>query len=88
MEKYPVKGSSILIGLENFGATEFPIMDWLGWYFPHQSKNDQISTQDISIRIGSFPVQTPLDAWPSLGTESCYKGPGELQVEIVRKRSD
>ena len=75
--KFPVKESSILIGLENFGATEFLIMGWLGWY---QSKNEQISTQGISIRIGRFLVQTPLDAWPGLRTQP--------QVKIVRKCSD
>ena len=32
LEKFPVKDSSILIGLENFGATEFLIIGWLGWY--------------------------------------------------------
>ena len=31
-EKFRVKESSILIGLENFGATESLIMGWLGWY--------------------------------------------------------
>ena len=30
LEKFCVKESSILISLENFGATEFPIMGWLG----------------------------------------------------------
>ena len=32
LEKFRVKESSILIGLENFGATEFLIIGWLGWY--------------------------------------------------------
>ena len=56
LEKFFVKESSILIGVENLGATEFPIMSWLRWYYPHQSKNDQMFTQGIS-----NPNQTPLD---------------------------
>ena len=44
LENFRVKEPSILIGLENFGATDFPIMGWMGWRSPHQTKNDQIST--------------------------------------------
>ena len=43
LEKFRVKESSILIGLENFEVT-VPIIGWLGWYSPHQLTNDQIST--------------------------------------------
>ena len=51
-------------------------------------RDDQISVQGISIRIGRFPDQTLLDAWLGLGTQPHYEAPGDLQVEIVRKRSD
>ena len=88
LEKFPIKESSILIGVGNFGATLFPITSWLDWYPPGQSKNDQIFTQSISIRSGRFPVQTQLDAWPGLGTQPCYEGPGDFQIKIVRKCSD
>ena len=88
LDKFRVEESSIQIGLENFGATEFPIMGWLGWYSLHQSKNDQISTQGISIRIQRFPDQTLLDAWQGLGTQLHYKPPVDLQVKIVRKHSN
>ena len=44
--------------------------------------------QGISIRIRRFPVQTPLGARPVLGAQPHYEAPGDLQVEIVRKRSD
>ena len=88
LKKFHVKESSILIGLENFGATEFFIMGWLGWYSLYQTKNDQISTQGISIRIGRFPVQTPLDVLAGLLAQPRYEAPGDLQVEIVGKRSD
>ena len=36
------------------------------------------------IRIGRFPVQTPLGAWLGLGTQPCYEDPGDLPVEIVK----
>ena len=72
----------MLIDSENFGTTKFPIMGWLGWFSPHQSKTNQISTKGISIRIGNFPVQTPIDACPSLVTQHRYETPSELQVEI------
>ena len=31
---------------------------------------------------GRFPVQTPLGAWPRLGTQSRYEAPGDDRVEI------
>ena len=36
----------------------------------------------VVIRISRFLIQTPLGAWLHLGTQPCYKAPGELQVEI------
>ena len=48
-EKFSLKESSILIGLEHFGATEFSIMDDLGCNSPNQSKSDQISTHQIPL---------------------------------------
>ena len=30
-----------------------------------------------------IPVQTPLGAWPGLGTQPCYEAPGDLRVESV-----
>ena len=39
----------------------------------------------IEIRIGRFPVQTPLGAWLGLGTQLRYKVPGNLWVKIVEK---
>ena len=38
-------------------------------------------------KIGRFPVQTPLGAWPGLGTQTRYEAPGDLRVKNV-KRSD
>ena len=38
----------------------------------------------IAIRIGRFPVQTLLGAWPGLGTQPCYKVPGDHRVENVK----
>ena len=86
LEKFRVKKSSILIGLENFGTTESLIMGWLGCTHI-KKKNDQISTQSISIRIRRFPVQTLLGAQLDLGTQPHCKAPGDLQVKIVRKHS-
>ena len=55
LEKFWVEGSSILVGLENFGATVFSIMDRLGG-IPYQSKNDQISThQSLPQSFLSYP---------------------------------
>ena len=38
----------------------------------------------IVIRIGRFPVQTPLDAQSGLGIQPCYKAARDLLVEIVK----
>ena len=35
------------------------------------------------IRIGRFPVQTPLGARPGLGTQPRYEAPGDLRVKLV-----
>ena len=39
---------------------------------------------DVMIRIGRFPVQTPLATQPGLGTQPCYKAACDLLVEIVK----
>ena len=65
--KFHVKESSILIGLENFGATEFSIMGWLGWYSfflenlkkfsafgAHFYKNLQFMTMKDCCRLKTF----------------------------------
>ena len=44
LEKFCVKESSNLIGLENLGTAGFSITAVLGWYSPCQSKSDQIFT--------------------------------------------
>ena len=43
--------------------------------------------QGFVVRIGRFPVQTPLGARPGLGAQPRYEAPGDLRVENV-KRSD
>lgn len=35
--------------------------------------------QGVEIRIGRFPVRTPLCAWPGLGTQSRYEAPDDLR---------
>ena len=40
------------------------------------------------IRIGRFPVQTPLGAQPVLGAQRRYEGPGEPRVKEDKNRSD
>ena len=40
--------------------------------------------QGVVIRIGRFPVQTPLGVWLDLGTQPSFKAPGDLQLEIVK----
>ena len=37
----------------------------------------------IGIRIGWFPVQTPLGARLGLRTQAHYEAPGDLRVELV-----
>ena len=37
----------------------------------------------VAIRIGRFPVQTLLGAWPGLDIQPRYEAPGDLPVEIV-----
>ena len=34
--------------------------------------------------IGRFPVQTPVDARPGLGTQPRYEPPGDLSVEYLQ----
>ena len=41
-----------------------------------------IFVSEVTIRIGSFPVQTPLGARLGLGTQPPYEAPGDFQVEI------
>ena len=43
LEKFCVKESSNMTGLENFEAVGFLIIAGLRWYSPHQSKSDHIS---------------------------------------------
>ena len=57
-----MKESTILIGLENFGCTVFSIMGGLGWYSPHQSKNDQISTHQSPL----YQIFTYYPSWVAL----------------------
>ena len=43
--------------------------------------------EGVVVRIGRFPVQTPLGARPGFGTQPRYEAPGDPRVENV-KRSD
>ena len=38
----------------------------------------------VVIRIGRFPVQTPLGTRPGLGTQLCGEAPSDLWIEIVK----
>ena len=38
---------------------------------------------DVTVRNGRFPAQTPLGARPGLGTQPRYEASGDLLVEIV-----
>ena len=38
----------------------------------------------VVIRIGRFPVHTPIVAQAGLGTQSRYEAPGDLRVELVK----
>ena len=38
--------------------------------------------QSVTFKMGSFPVQTPLDARPDLGSQPCYGAPGDLRIKI------
>ena len=49
--------------------------------FIHESGESSLVGKGIRMRIGRLPVQTPLGAWPGLGTQSHYKAPGDLRVE-------
>ena len=42
----------------------------------------------IRLRIGSIPVQTPVDARPGLGTQPHDEAPGDPQAEQVSISSD
>ena len=39
----------------------------------------------LAIRVGTFPVQSLLCAWPDIGTQPCYKTPGNPRVKIAEK---
>ena len=88
LEKFCVKESSILIGRENFGATQFPIMGQLRWYSPHQSKMTNYPPKAFQLESEVSWIKTPLEAWPGLRTQLRYKAPGDLQVEIVKEPND
>ena len=55
LEKFLVKESSILIGLENFGVTVFSTTDGLGWYSPINQK----MTKSPPIRVPSTTFLHP-----------------------------
>lgn len=42
----------------------------------------------IRLRIGSIPVQTPVDTQPGLGTQPHHEAPGDAQAEQVPISSD
>ena len=50
------------MSVAKFRATGFSIMDGLGWYSPHQSKNDPISTDQIPSppNFYTFPIKALL----------------------------
>ena len=60
-----MKESSSLIGFENFGAAKFSITTMLGWYYPRQSKIDQISTHQRPLTHTKF-LHSPHESLTSL----------------------
>ena len=42
----------------------------------------------VAMRIRKIPVKTPPGAQSGLGTQPCYKAPGDLRFKIVKKRSN
>ena len=56
LEKFSVKESSILIGLENFVAKVFSIMDRLGWHPPSIKRWPNLHPQSLLHQIfTSYP---------------------------------
>ena len=60
----------------------------------HKEEGDQLRKKQgewpsgfkgVVIRIRRFPVQTPLCAQLGLGTQLCYKVPGTLWVQYLKK---
>ena len=39
--------------------------------------------ESIAKKIERSPVQTPLESWPGLGTQSCFEAPDEIWVKTV-----
>ena len=52
--------------------------------FPLNVVESSLVGEGIVIRIGRFPVQTPLGARPGLGTQLRYEDPGDLWIKIVK----
>ena len=45
-------------------------------------REDDLVGSDVAIRIGRFPFQTPLGAWPGFGMQPHFEAPGNLWFEI------
>ena len=53
------------------------------WYSRQLGESGLVGSY-VVIRIGRFPVQTPLGTRPGLGTQLCGEAPGDLWIEIVK----
>ena len=50
-----------------------------------QHTGENLMGLGLTIRVGTFPVQSLVYAWPDIGTQPCYKTPGNLRVKIAEK---
>ena len=44
--------------------------------------------EGLVVRIGRFPFQTALGAWPAIGTHPWYESPSNLWVENAKRNDE
>ena len=68
--------------LENHAMTS---VKWLYIIYIYSGESDLVGL-GIVIRIKTFPVQTPSEAWLGLGTQHHYKAPNDLRAKNVKRQ--
>ena len=60
-------------------------MEWLCIMYIYSRESDLVGL-GIEIRIKTFPVQIPLEAWLTLGTQHPYEAPDDLHAKNVKRQ--
>ena len=60
-------------------------MEWLCIMYVYSGESDLVGL-GIVIRIKTFSVQIPLEAWLALGTQHSYEAPDDLHAKTVKRQ--